>query len=68
MFRMNHIGLVWPKEQELQEPIHAPAALTMVDESGITPEPERMGEKVPTYVTLLKLKNSSIDQSLVSSF
>lgn len=38
------------KEQVRAEPIAAPSApLALVDESGITPEPEKMGEKVLTY-------------------
>ena len=38
------------QEQEMQQPIGNGAIstpLALVDESGLTPEPEKMGDKVP---------------------
>jgi hypothetical protein len=38
--------LIHSEVQELCEPIHAPGGpLQLVDETGMTPEPEKMGDK-----------------------
>lgn len=47
---MGTLCMARTKEQVRAEPIAAPSApLALVDESGVTPEPEKMGEKVLTY-------------------
>ena len=50
LWLMGTLCMAKTKEQVRAEPIAAPSApLALVDESGITPEPEKMGDKVPTY-------------------
>lgn len=37
------------QDQEHQEPIDAPAELALADETGHSPEPEKMGDKVDNF-------------------
>lgn len=38
--------LIHSEVQEIDEPVHAPdGPLRLVDETGMTPEPEKMGDK-----------------------
>ena len=46
--RNHNLNFIRSEVQELSAPIAAPsAALNLVDESGMTPEPEKMGDKAP---------------------
>lgn len=47
------------KEQEIKEPIAVAEQPAMVDESGLTPQPERMGEKVWKFYEIFGLLQES---------
>jgi len=43
------------KEKELETPLQQPGELAWVDESGLTPQPEKMGEKAEQIKSIFLL-------------